>query len=239
MSFEDRFKKAVEVHGLRVEQEAIAVFEGGELDTGCTVWPAALDLAEKLLASCSAPQSSSHVRGGLDPPGHAELRRVVQSARILELGSGTGLAGLACAAAGAAEVLMTDLPARLPLLKRNVQANRWVSSLGGCAVKVAELDWNSAESLDETLNSLQPDLILGADLVHEVEHADAVVQVLRRAFATFPRARFLWAQEAHNAMAVAALRGALEKEIGLEFQAIGNFGSRGKVNIGLLRDQPP
>src|SRR5437588_35568 len=51
------------------------------------------------------------------------------SAKALELGSGTGLVGLAVAAVLKIPVLLTDLPQIVPNLQRNVDAN--ASSLGG------------------------------------------------------------------------------------------------------------
>lgn len=56
---------------------------------------------------------------------------------VLELGSGTGLAGLAAAAALQLPTLLTDLPEALPALQRNIAANASLAQL----VAAAPLDW--------------------------------------------------------------------------------------------------
>ena len=72
-------------------------------------------------------------------------------ARVLELGAGMGLAGLALAALGA-RVLLTDVASVLPLLRVNADRNLsraalavsqpgWAAGVGG--VSVAELDWEN------------------------------------------------------------------------------------------------
>lgn len=94
--------------------------EGGQgRGTGWAVWDAAATLA--LYLEAAAPQLQSELRPG---------------AAILELGSGTGLAGLAAAAALRRPAVLTDLPDVLPALQRNVDANPQV---GGQWV-VAERD---------------------------------------------------------------------------------------------------
>ncbi|GAB4814454.1 hypothetical protein N2152v2_001500 [Parachlorella kessleri] len=55
----------------------------------------------------------------------------------LELGSGTGLAGLAAAVATGLATTLTDLAEVLPALRRNVEANREVAA----DVTVAPCDW--------------------------------------------------------------------------------------------------
>ncbi|CAE8626152.1 unnamed protein product [Polarella glacialis] len=62
---------------------------------------------------------------------------------VIDLGAGTGVAGLACHSLGAAEVVLTDLPSQLPLLQANVEANRVSSG----KVWAETLDWRcSAEA---------------------------------------------------------------------------------------------
>jgi predicted nicotinamide N-methyase len=90
-------------------------------------------------------------------PASAELARhvadVVRGKRVVELGAGAGLAGLACKVLGAARVVLTDLPENLPLLQRNAARN-------GLDVSVAPFDWLTPTTLGERF-----DVVLAADCV--------------------------------------------------------------------------
>lgn len=97
--------------------------------------------------------------------------------RALELGSGTGVAGVALALTGCA-VLLTDLEEALPLLQRNVDA---ASEGAGsqCALVVLPLHWGDAEAAVAAVHAVfgQPtvDLVLASDCVYR---ADAVAPLL-------------------------------------------------------------
>ena len=90
----------------------------------------------------------------------------------MELGSGTGIAGLACAALGAAQVVLTDLAENLPLLRRNATRNGWVQSLCGAEVSVEKLDWHT-----DALPAC--DLVLGADVCYHLCGNQPVCRVPR------------------------------------------------------------
>ena len=81
--------------------------------------------------------------------------------RVLELGSGTGVAGLAAGLCGA-RVVLSDLPAAAPLLQRNVDRNRRSLELKGGSAEVRTLDYREA-CADSCLRTF--DLIVGTDLV--------------------------------------------------------------------------
>lgn len=73
--------------------------------------------------------------------------------RILELGSGTGLVGLAVAqyikdySRETAQVCLTDYHADvLSNLKKNVRLNKWIEGSNRVQVDVSYLDWNDAQS---------------------------------------------------------------------------------------------
>jgi hypothetical protein len=59
---------------------------------------------------------------------------------VLELGSGTGAAGLAVACLGA-RVLATDLPEILPLLRANICLNAAMVAAAGGSISAAASDW--------------------------------------------------------------------------------------------------
>lgn len=75
---------------------------------GLYTWPAAAKLAAYLHQhrALVAGQVRTYRRAGRQAPLHADPRPVVQV--VLELGAGTGLAGIAAAMAGAAHVCLTD-----------------------------------------------------------------------------------------------------------------------------------
>jgi predicted nicotinamide N-methyase len=109
--------------------------------TGSTVWDGALVLAAYL----SQPRAIASLEARLG-------RRCV---RVLELGAGTGLAGLAVAASGVlrgegASVVLTDLGAVSDFLAANVARNAGrggaLAARGAAAVTVAPLRWGDADA---------------------------------------------------------------------------------------------
>ncbi|KAF2859350.1 glucose-inducible SAM-dependent methyltransferase Rrg1 [Piedraia hortae CBS 480.64] len=90
--------------------------------------------------------------------------------QILELGSGTGLVGLAAASIFKTNVTLTDLPAIVPNLWRNVQAN----ALTGGAATVAVLDWSNPSDLSLCdRGKVSPNsfpMILAADAIYSGKH---------------------------------------------------------------------
>ena len=68
-------------------------------------------------------------------------------ARVLELGSGTGLVGIAAAAIWSTSILLTDLPEIQSNLDFNIQANSETVSTRGGQLSSHILDWKSDEGL--------------------------------------------------------------------------------------------
>ena len=96
----------------------------------------------------------------------------VQDKRVLELGSGCGLVGIAAMLLGAKEVVMTDLQYALPLMKENVDRN--IPSDVIQRISCMECDWFNPPPMTDLFKCKQdesdgsepcPDIILVADCV--------------------------------------------------------------------------
>mmetsp|Transcript_8334 Transcript_8334/g.16470 ORF Transcript_8334/g.16470 Transcript_8334/m.16470 type:complete len:210 (-) Transcript_8334:1900-2529(-) len=130
MLFRTVFKREFEVGDavVTIEQE-------GSVGIGGTVWDAAMVLARFLASNQDA------VFKGVT--------------RVLELGSGTGLCGIAIAKLmPEIEVVITDQASHLGLINQNIEINAVPNA------KAEELDWLNPRSLGHF------DLIVGSDLVY-------------------------------------------------------------------------
>ncbi|GAA0146818.1 hypothetical protein LIER_06680 [Lithospermum erythrorhizon] len=86
---------------------------------------------------------------------------LLQNKKVVELGSGCGLAGCIAALLGA-QVILTDLPDRLRLLKKNVEVNLYGDVRGSATVD--ELTWG--DDLDPHFTQPMPDFVLGSDVIY-------------------------------------------------------------------------
>jgi len=84
----------------------------------------------------------------------------IEAKSVLEVGSGTGLVGIACAALGAKNTVMTDLSYTLINLHNNVEKNQGV--LKNAKIRVKELDWTRQETY---LTNTVWDVLVAADVV--------------------------------------------------------------------------
>jgi predicted nicotinamide N-methyase len=91
------------------------------------------------------------------------------STRILELGSGVGLAGLAAAKRGANVTLTDGDPAAIPLLQRNITHNDLAHR---CTAGVFR--WE-----DPPDPNWQPELILGCDVLYHPESHQLLARLIR------------------------------------------------------------
>lgn len=133
------------------------------LSTGHVTWTSARLLAALL---CRMP--------------HKFFRPLNKPLRVLEIGSGTGLVGLAAATVLSkldrpASVFLTDFDTVvLDNLRHNVESNRHVSSSSNVDVRVEHLDWSSPP-IDTRHNF---DVILAADVLYEPQHVPLLKTVI-------------------------------------------------------------
>ena len=92
--------------------------------------------------------------------------------RVLELGAGTGICGLACAALGASHVTLTDLQGALPLLRDNVQTSEHSE-----AVDVKALTWGETEIADD---GARFDMVVCCDCLYQPSHYAALAATISR-----------------------------------------------------------
>ncbi|KAJ9533804.1 hypothetical protein QJQ45_026888 [Haematococcus lacustris] len=165
----------VGIPGLRIQQGMAA---GGE-STGALVWSAGIRLASHLQAN------------------RADLLR---GARVLELGSGTGIVGITCAALGA-HVLLTDKEDMVGSTTENVNANAAIIEAaggstqvcGGTAVhmargvvtplQVAVLNWDQP---DEDILAQPYDWVLAADVTYEPAALEHLAGLMSRLVSANP-----------------------------------------------------
>ncbi|XP_067287224.1 EEF1A lysine methyltransferase 3-like [Pseudorasbora parva] len=93
--------------------------------------------------------------------------------RIIELGAGTGLVGIATARLGA-HVTLTDVPMALPQMERNVACNAPSTGWPSGAPAVLRLAWGR----DHTLFSSSWDFVLGSDIVYLPESFPPLLDTL-------------------------------------------------------------
>lgn len=101
-----------------------------------------------------------------------KVPNIVKNKKVIELGSGCGVVGIAAAICGCKQVVMTDLSYALPLMRTNVDRNKsaWKDNV---IVSCKECDWFNPPNVDELLldqnceiiKSNYPDVILVADCV--------------------------------------------------------------------------
>ncbi|KAI1642965.1 putative methyltransferase-domain-containing protein [Daldinia loculata] len=129
---------------------------------GLKTWGSSYLLAQSL--GGIAKESLSHI---------LNLGRSNESLDVLELGSGTGLLGMAAAAIWQTNVVLTDLPTIVPNLAYNMERNRCtIETLGG-KVDSGVLTWGSEDGNTERFNSKnQFKIVLAADALYDDDHPE-------------------------------------------------------------------
>lgn len=157
-------------------------------DHGLMLWDASLALVRWLEHS---PKELAALRG----------------ARILELGAGTGLLGLALAHAAGADVTLTDLPHVCANISANVRANALPPGAPG-AVRVLPYAWSGAVDAAVLGGGDGFDVILGTD----VAYSETLNPVLLASAAAFAGARARCAVIFANELRCAIAQGVFDAE---------------------------
>ncbi|XP_058736157.1 uncharacterized protein LOC131608257 [Vicia villosa] len=100
-----------------------------------------------------------------------------RNARILELGSGTGIVGIVAAVTLGSNVTLTDLPHVVPNLKFNAEANAAVVGSSGGTVTFAPLRWGHADDVE--VIGREFDVIVASDVVYHDHLYEPLIETLR------------------------------------------------------------
>ncbi|KAK0508956.1 hypothetical protein JMJ35_008327 [Cladonia borealis] len=96
--------------------------------------------------------------------------------KILELGAGTGLVGLAASGLFTADIYLTDLPYILPNLQYNIEQNASLVKSTGSTITAGVLDWSKITAVQGEEEKY--DVILAADSLYAPEHSAWVVRTV-------------------------------------------------------------
>ena len=139
---------------------------------GLKTWGSSYALAQLLHEFAAGPLAHLFIPGAISTP-----------EEVLELGSGTGLLGLAAACIWRTSVVLTDLPAITSNLAHNADLNSKVVEARGGKVEVAPLTWGgSHEETDERFRLLNR---------YQVRNGDCSPKTLGRLL-TFDASSSLW-----------------------------------------------
>ena len=119
---------------------------------------------------------------------------------VLELGAGTGLAGIVAALDYQTTVWCTDLPNIIPNLIRNAKSNEPLLGQRRGAIYCGVLDWNDPESIkvpgtNISINVRQPgvrfQIVLAADVLYDPQHAQQIAKAVSEWLERTEDARFI------------------------------------------------
>lgn len=95
--------------------------------------------------------------------------------RILELGCGTGIVGIAAACMGGS-VVLTDTGAVVQHAQQNVNRNMLCINAGQGSAECAALDWETSHNSSVLLKPY--DVVLGADLIYAAKDITPLVETI-------------------------------------------------------------
>ncbi|PHH77484.1 hypothetical protein CDD80_548 [Ophiocordyceps camponoti-rufipedis] len=185
----------------------------GDDALGLKTWASALVLARQMPAL--AATSVAHLLDGTKP-------------RVLELGAGTGLVGLAAAALWGVVVAVSDLPRIVDNLRYNVEANEGVVGGRGGRVVAGALTWGADEAGcddDEVERSLfgepfQFDVVLAADPLYDDDHPRLLASTIGRHLAKGKDSRAMVMVPRRDATTVRLLEAFRDAMAGLEARLV-------------------
>ena len=159
------------------------------------LWPAAQYLAQFVM---DVQDGSAWQQKEMSDYDNCDTRAAVQqllesgnSLRIIELGAGVGLTGIQLATRFDTQVLITDLPEAMPLLKRNIQLNRKKFRAGPDAVQARVLAWGNEDHASQVVQEWQspdcPVLVLASDCVYYAELHLPLEQTLATLLSNAPK----------------------------------------------------
>ncbi|KAG6023752.1 hypothetical protein E4U41_001937 [Claviceps citrina] len=111
---------------------------------------------------------------------------------VLELGSGTGLLGLAAAALWRVHVCLSDMPGIVDNLESNVVRNRALIEQRGGGLSVGPLTWGgSKDAVDQELfgRHHQFKIVLAADPMYDDDHPALLASAISQQLALDPESR--------------------------------------------------
>ena len=124
--------------------------------------------------------------------------------RVLELGAGTGLVGIAAAAIWSAKVDLTDLPEICGNLAHNCQENIDMIHAHGGEACVRALDWRELPAAEDLSRDDKYDMVVASDPLYSPRHPELVASAI---------ARYLRPEAQAKAMVELPLREAYQPEI--------------------------
>lgn len=114
---------------------------------------------------------------------------------VLELGAGTGLVGITAALLLRCRTILTDLPAIVPGLRKNVDLNRATLGQLGSELQCGTLDWYTPDKLvletgEQFLASeIRAGIIFAADTIYDEAHPALLSRAILTWLARNPSAR--------------------------------------------------
>lgn len=175
------------IHIPSLERSLLVAEAPGEIGIGGKVWDAGLVLTHYLAEHPEAVGGGREGgREGKRENRGQEVNEGKETCRVIELGAGTGIAGIAAALLGRASVLITDLPGVVPLIQTNIELNLPASSPNPPSFCSAlAYTWGEdSEFLSDGGERKRSDgcfdVILLADVIYEPKYYSSLIKALRK-----------------------------------------------------------